>query len=118
MAGSIKWMIYTTDQGQRYATKIDESNGNLFGFEDVADIGDAAYTVMPKGFKMRKVNLLSAEGNARRSIPCGNSTNAFYTGADTNVTLNGLVYGVTSTTGEKAVRVYAIDTGLNDGSAG
>lgn len=116
MAGSVKWMNYTADDGTAYSTLIDESNGILFGFTDVGG-ATASAEVMPKYLKMRRVNLKSADGKANRSVPVGSVTNDYFTGVSSVVTLNGINYNVTSTTGEKRRRAYSLDTGLDDGTA-
>jgi hypothetical protein len=115
MAGSVKWVIYTTDQATKLAVKQDESNAVLFGFDDYTS-ADTGTQIMPRGFKMRKVNMKSANGDTTRSVAAGKPTAALYSGADQTVTLNGIVYAVTSTTGERAARAYAPDTGLTDGT--
>lgn len=117
MAGSIKWMIYTTDQGTKYAVKQDESNGTLFGFDDFTP-EDVGVQVLPRGFRMRRVNLKSNTGETTRSVSAGKPTAGLYAGTDLTVSLNGIPYTVTSTTGERATRPYAIDTGLTDGTPG
>lgn len=116
MAGSIKWMIYTADDGKKYATKLDESNGEAFGFDDVG--GASSYdAVIPRSFKMRTVNLISADGKTRRSVPVGSITNEYWTGESGVAVIGGINYQVTSTSGERAVRPFALDTGLDDGDA-
>ena len=115
MAGSIKWMVYTTDQGEALAVKCDESNGNLAGFQDY-EAGSGAAEVMPRGFKMRGVNLISENGLARRRLHVGSVTNGLFTGDTAGVALNGIQYQVTSTFGEKRPRPFALDTALNDGT--
>lgn len=117
MAGSIKWMVYTSDTGALYAVKHDESNGDLTGFLDFGGATGAS-NVIPKGFRMRGVNLISQDGKSRRRLEVGDPTNDLFTGESGVITLNGINYQVTSTYGEKAVRPFALDTGLDDGTAG
>lgn len=111
MAGSIKWMIYKTDAGVPYAVRQDESNGEVAGFDDYTgeDI-----VPLPRGYKMRYVNLIDAEGGTR-TLNIGAVDHPLFTGEEYTVTVLGRLYEVSSTRGERKVVPRARDTGLLDG---
>jgi len=125
MAGSLKWMKYTADNGQTYAVRIDESNGEAGGFADVVP-EDTGLTQLPKGIKMRHVNTYQASASDRKR--------RFYIGggevltdilAGTQTIISAPVVGtetaenfvITSYRGEQSSIIGYIDTGLNDGDA-
>lgn len=110
MAGSIKWMGYTQDNGEVCAMRIDESNGEQGGFLDVT--ANNQYPICPMALKPRYVNGVDAEGGGRLKI--GDPTNELYTDGGT-FTANGRTFSITSSRGEKGVRVTAADTGVTDG---
>lgn len=111
MAGSIKWQIYTDDQGNQFGVRLDESNGEATGF---ADYTGEAILPLPRGWKMRYINAVDAEGGTRQ-IPVGTVDHPLFTGAEYTVTILGRLYEVTSTRGEQKVLPRARDTGLLDG---
>lgn len=113
MAGSIKWMNYTSDGGTLYATLIDESNGEAGGFSDVTGTGDGVQ--IPKYLKMRYVNAVSAAG-VKRKFYIGTVDNTLYTDGG-SITSGGVVFNITSSRGEKTRKVLALDTAQDDGDA-
>lgn len=115
-SGSRKWMLYTSDDGSRYAVNIDEGNGEALGFDDyTAGVGESG-NVLPRGFQMRYVNATTATG-IRRRFWVGKPDNEVYTGAAPSVTIDGVTYNVSSTRGEKKTRPVAFDTAQQDGDA-
>lgn len=110
MAGSIKWMGYTQDNGDVCAMRVDESNGEQGGFVDVTANGQ--FPECPRSLKPRYVNGVDAAGGGRLII--GDPTNALYTDGG-EFTANGRTFAITSSRGEKGRRVVAVDTGVVDG---
>lgn len=117
--GSRKWMIYTADDGSKFGTKIDESNGESLGFEDVTAANQGDLKTVPKGFKMRYLNCILVTGGevARRAFNIG--TLAAYQAAIAarKVTVDGNDWNVASYRGETGPLPFAFDTGLTDGDA-
>lgn len=116
MAGSLKWMLYTDDAGNRHAVKIDESNGEALGFDDYTGGTGEASTPIPRGWQMRGVNCVNTDG-IRRFFPVGKVNNDIYTGAQNSFTAAGDTWQVSSPRGEKRPRAVAFDTGRDDGDA-
>lgn len=83
MAGSLKSMIYTADSGSRYTVRIDESNGELAGFDDVTTAEELAGTVpppLPKEIKMRYARVTEPVSGSSRSIAVGKPTSPIWLG--------------------------------------
>lgn len=111
MAGSITWMVYEADDGQEYLVKNDKSNGLITGFRAMA-AGDEALPVLPRYFRLRKINCMAQGGLIRRSVNVGTPSADVWTRAATTITLSGEVFQITSRTGEKAATPYVGDSGL------
>lgn len=114
MAGSIKWMLYTGDNGTKYAVKVDKSNGEALGFEDYAG---GSETVLPQGTRMRGINCVNEDGN-RRFFKVGKNSDPNYNGTNKKVTIDDTEWHITSIRGEKAVRPIDLDTGDDDSEEG
>lgn len=117
MAGSIKWMAYTADNGATYLKRIDESNGEAAGWVDVTTANQNS-PIMPQGMQARYINVVRAGASGediRRKIYVG-SLDAMNTllSAGT-ITLSDGDYNIRSFRGERRTTVYAIDTAQNDG---
>jgi hypothetical protein len=117
MAGSLKWMVYTTDEGNPYAVQIDESNGEANGFADYAS-GTALLETLPRGINMRYVNAISVtpDSPSSRQFKVGSLLSDAWT-APSGFIANGITYRVTSKRGEKKRIPFPQDTGLTDGDA-
>lgn len=134
MAGSLKNFKYLSDDGKKYIVKIDESNGEKFGFDDVAESSTDTAGTLPRGYKMRYVNWRSDDGALSRKFPVGKPTEPdFIDGGNYEITIlsgntavpksGSFTYAV----GEKRPIVFvpsgapsgttATDTGLNDSDA-
>lgn len=114
MAGSMKWMVYTTDNGVEYAVHHDESNGETLGFGDYTALVDL--TQLPKGIKMRKVHAIDTANSAhRRSFSIGSVDTVAYSTPNTTFSAAGTNWIATGTTGEAIRRPYHFDTALLDG---
>lgn len=126
MAGSIKEMLYTSDTGERWLVKVDESNGEVFNFDDFTGVEPFDQNGVPPGAAMRYVNWRSDSGQLTRKFWVGKPNSAAFVegGAVTVAVLNGntavaLPGNLTSAVGEKRrlpnVSTAGEDTGLNDG---
>jgi len=83
MAGSLKSMVYTADDGNQYVVKIDESNGELTGFGDVTIAMEIAGTVpppLPRNIKMRYATVQEGVSGSTRQIPVGDNAQAVWAG--------------------------------------
>lgn len=116
MAGSRSWFNYTADDGTLYAVEMDDDVGalNVAGFTPYT--GTAPLKLLPQGSRMRYVNAVQTTGTGAgfksRRIPVGLATAPLYTGTTTTVTLNGFVYAVSSTRGERSRKPKVVNTGL------
>lgn len=117
MSGSIKWMVYTDDAGNKFAVRIDESNGEACGFEDLTTANQNT-AILPKGAKMRYVNAVAAGASGediRRKLYVG-TIDAYQTLISTRVvTIDTVGYNIRSFRGEQFTFPIPIDTGINDG---
>lgn len=112
MSGSIKWVVYTADNTEEYATLLDESNAEAGGFDDFT--GGAA-NVIPKYFEMRYVNAVSATGITRKFYIGKVDDTIFVDGGE--ITVDGVAYQVSSKRGESRRLPRAVDSGQTDGDA-
>lgn len=117
MTGSIKWMAYTADNNDVYLKRIDESNGEAAGWDDVTTANQNS-PIMPQGFEPRYINVVRAGASGediRRKIYVGKpgTLNTLLTAGV--ITLSDGDYNIRSFRGEKRTTVYAIDTAQNDG---
>ncbi len=131
MAGSLSWKKYLTDAGVTYSVKIDEGNAEAAGFDDVTIADEIAGVVppeLPKGFKMRYVNVKDPASNSGRKIYVGKPDDGLATGLVKSLLLFAFSGGsagaaiewlVSSFVGEQnRVRIpSASDTGFLDGDA-
>ena len=126
MAGSLKEMIYTSDTGATWLVRVDESNGEAFGFDDFTGVETITNQGVPRGAEMRYVTWQADQNNLSRKFWVGKPDHfSFVNGGEVTVaTLNGnaavaLVGQLKSATGEKRrlplVSTAGEDTGLNDG---
>lgn len=115
MAGSIKWVEYTADTGVKYAVKLDESVSESCFFDDYTELSSLA--TIPKGLKMRYVNLVRLEAGAtlRRTAPIGKFANWTDYASGGSITIDGVVWQVSSLRGEERRIPVSFDTGKNDG---
>lgn len=122
MAGSIKWVLYRSDDGADYAVSMDESNSIAGGFTDAPAF--VAQKELPKGRKMRYVNVQDPETGVRRKLYLGTPNNPLKNGGKVSLPLYSAKsvamkdFVVQSYRGEQARKVFGNDTGLNDGTAG
>lgn len=128
MAGSIKEMIYTTDGGDLWLVKVDESNGESYGFLDFTGVEVFDQTGVPPGCQMRYLNWRADDGTLTRRFWVGvpDQTNFKLGGAlEVPILVGNTVVPkpgrFTSAVGEirrlPSISTAGADTGLNDGDA-
>jgi hypothetical protein len=123
MAGSIKWFIYTSDRGDNFAIKLDESNTEAVngGTQDLID-GLTVINAVPRNIKPRKVYYANVART--RTIGIVALTPTIYNGV-----LSGTVPTITDplddtqtlsfvrAQGEEVSVPFAFDTAQDDGDA-
>ena len=123
MAGSIKWFVYTSDDGSDYAFRADESNIEAINGEngDYTDTSDVPIA-LPRNITPRRARYSNTERTVTRTVIVVNPTiyNAIVTGTgaqsfDVNVEGTTYTLGLVSTIGESFVRPTPVDTGQTDG---
>jgi hypothetical protein len=124
VAGSIKWFVYTTDAGDDYAIRLDESNTEALngGTQDFVT-GLATKDALPRNIKPREIFY---SNNARtRRIRCVALTQAIYNGAIAGgvtsipdpIAGGAATLGLIAAKGEQIRLPVPFDTGLDDGDA-
>lgn len=121
MAGSIKWFVYTTDAGDDFAIKLDESNteGVNGGTQDFPAVATVQYA-LPRNVKPRTLIYQNTDRTITRRVVA--LTQAIFGGAITGApTLTDAVSGQTLSlfrqVGEELSLPFGADTGLDDGDA-
>lgn len=71
MAGSIKWFVYTTDDGTDYAIKADESNVEALaaGTQDYPETGTPPIHAVPRNIRPRFAMFQNAAGTRKIKVP-------------------------------------------------
>jgi hypothetical protein len=123
MAGSLKWFVYTTDDGTDFAIKADESNTEAVNGATQDYVAGTAFRFsIPKNLKVRHAVYQSPDGV--RTIKCVCLTQTIYAGVPANVTSITDPLPPNNTLG--LVRIvperisplpFANDTGIIDGDA-
>lgn len=123
MSGSVKWFVYTTDSGQDFGIKLDESNTEAVnaGTQDYAD-GVTIPFALPRNIKPREVFYTNAART--RTIRCVCLTQTVYNGVIaggvptiTDPIAGTGTLGLIRGRGEQVQLPVPLDTGLNDGDA-
>jgi len=122
MAGSRKWLVYTTDAGTNFAISLDESNTEAVngGVQDFV-AGLAIVNALPRNIKPRTITYSNAART--RSIKCVALTQTIYNaavnGSVSTITdpISGGTLTLTRATGERIRVPFAVDTALDDGDA-
>lgn len=131
MAGSRKWQVYQDDSGVQWSVNIDESNGEIAGFQDITSVMALAGTtppVKPKELAMRYVNVKDEVSGSSRKVYVGSKTHGLVTGNILSLLLwaftdgsviSAISWAVTSFIGEtnKIKRPSSADTGFLDADA-
>lgn len=122
MAGSIKWFVYTTDTGDDFAIRLDESNTEAINgsTQDYVD-GLSLTNALPRNIKPREI-FYTNQARTRR-IRCVALTPTIY-----NAVIGGSVttigdpiaggaatLGFIAANGERRTIPVPFDTGLTDG---
>jgi len=123
MAGSLKWFVYTTDDGTDFAISLDEGNTEAVNGATQDYVAGTAFRFsIPRNLKPRTATYQSPNGN--RTIRCVCLTQTIYTGVPANVTsitdpIDGTsILGLVRITPERISPLpFANDTGLDDGDA-
>ena len=121
MAGSIKWFVYTTDQGDDFAIKRDESNTEAVngGTQDFPATPPTQNAV-PSNIKPRHLVYSNTDRTITRYVTA--LTQAIFNNAETGApTITDAVSAQTlilfRKVGEVVSLPFGADTGLNDGDA-
>lgn len=124
MSGSLKWVVYESDDSTEYAVFLDESNSevqinSVKNFEDYE--AESNNKILPKYVKMRYANLVRVDAGTtyRKVLPIGKKETyeSLATDSTLTITLDSNTWSVSSLRGEKSRRPLPIDTGANDGDA-
>lgn len=119
MSGSVKYFVYTTDEGDDFALKADESNTEQVngGTQDFpAGTAPTVYT-LPRNVKPRHFIYRSADGTVTRKIYA--LTPAIYAGGDEAVAaytdpVSNTVVSLVRKVGEVIALPFGVDTGQTD----
>ena len=120
MAGSIKFFVYTTDFGDSFAIRMDESNGEAVGNSDYTP-GDAAIRYMlPRNIQPRVATYRTLDGRQSRDIVVTNPAATTLSLPPSIVVADGSVAGLDMFLAQFKGEVFRpvpsdVDTGLNDG---
>lgn len=120
MAGSIKWFVYTTDDGTDFAINKDESNTEFIngGTQDYPNTGTIIYA-LPKNVTPRQLVFRSVDGTVTRKIVALTQTiyDAVLPASTFTDPVSGKVTYLTRKEGELVRVPIGPDTGLDDGDA-
>lgn len=123
MAGSLKYFVYVTDNGDNFAIFQDESNGEALENDDYSLTDTDVKYMLPRNIKPRAATYRSVDGRmSRKIVVCSNTKSIDDLPNQIQVTdgagvLTTLV--LTNFQGEEVKRIpIEYDTGLNDGDAG
>ena len=123
MAGSIKWFKYTTDSGDVFGIRMDESNGEVMGNTDIeSPTDDSVVYALPRNVNPRSALFRSADGLvSRRIVVCDKDADiTTVTSSFTVPAQDGnpaVVMQLKSFRGEEVARITSVDSGLSDGDA-
>lgn len=121
MAGSIKWFIYTDDNGEEFAIKLDESNTEAVNGANQDFLPNATVTVgVPRNIKPRRVYFANLART--RVISCVALTQTIYAGVIAGnittipdpITQGGTLFLIRAD-GERRTIPFGQDSGLDDG---
>jgi hypothetical protein len=121
MAGSLKWFVYTTDDGTDFAIRLDESNTEAVNGATQDYVAGTNFRFsIPRNLRPRTAVFRSPDGV--RTIRCVALTQAIYNGIPANVTSitdplpPGNTLGLVQIIPERISPLpFANDTGIDDG---
>ncbi|HEY9659904.1 MAG TPA: hypothetical protein V6C65_15720 [Allocoleopsis sp.] len=119
MVGSIKFFVYTTDGGDDFAIKLDESNTEAVngGTQDFPAVAPTRYA-LPRNVKPRTLIYSNTDRTVTRRVVA--LTQAIYSNAVTAVpsitdASSGQTLSLFRQVGEEVSLPFGADTGLTDG---
>lgn len=118
MAGSIKWFVYTTDNGTDFAIEADESNVEALaaGTQDYPESGNPPVFAVPINLKARYAVFSNDAGTRRIKVPI--ITQTIYNALDGNSTMVDPISGGNLKLLYKRPEIIRLpkgkDTGLTD----
>lgn len=122
MAGSLKYFVYTTDEGDDFGLKADESNTEAVNgaVQDFPAGAPPTLYTLPRNVQPRYLTYRSVDGTVTRKIYA--LTAAIFAGAEGAVAsyadpVSGLTLNLTRKTGEVISYPFGADTGITDGDA-
>lgn len=117
MAGSIKWFKYTSNFGEVFALKRDESNMEAVNGSvgDYADSDTTPVYAIPRNVKPRMLRYQNAAGTIKREIVA--LTNAVFNAPPNPIDdeVSGESLRLVEYIGERVRAPLGFDTGLTDG---
>jgi len=121
MAGSLKYFVYTTDLGNDFAIKLDESNTEAVnaGTQDYPDTGVSIQYEVPRNVTPRTLVFRSLDNRITRKVVALTQTIFAAVGGGSNFVdpVSGVTVYLTLKEGERLTIPKGQDTGLNDGDA-
>jgi len=87
LAGSQRDFIYTADNSDQFAVRLDNSNSKQNGFGFTAYGGTPILRRQPVGFRLRGIWAIDPSGNIKRFLPCGTKVCAAWLSQISEVTL-------------------------------
>lgn len=122
MAGSIKWFVYTTDEGDDFALKADESNTEAVNgsVQDFPNGTPPTLYSLPGNVQPRHFIYRSVDGKVTRKVYA--LTAAIFAGGDNAVAsfpdpVSGQTVNLQRKVGEIIAYPFGPDTGLEDADA-
>lgn len=123
MAGSLKWFVYTTDNGDDFAIRLDESNTEAVNGSQQDYVAGTAFRYnIPRNLRPRAAYYRSPDGV--RTVKCIALTQSIYNGIPTAVTSitdplppNNTLNLIRIVPERISPLPFANDTGIDDGDA-
>ena len=113
MAGSLKWLRYTTDVGDDFGIFADESNAELAGTAVDLTGGASILYALPRNVKPRFARYQDATGTiVRKAVICVQGTAPTTPIVDPS---SGASLDLTAIVGEKVRILTGVDSGIIDG---
>lgn len=117
--GSRKWVVYKSDDDEDYGVVKDETIAFDTGFVDVTAANQAGLGTLPTGLKMRYLNCVRKNADkqtVRNKFHIGDPVVFDTVAAAGVITVEGVVWNISSAIGEKSRKVFQLDTEIDDGT--